>query len=87
MSLILSKLFSLLISSSSFSLNETVKIIKLNKITKIWKKIDMFPRKILEYANAITMKVDLKKTWYLKTAIIENEWINNLKNDILDGPK
>ena len=31
--------------------------------------------------------VDLKKTVYLKTAIIENECIIRLKRDIFDGPK
>ena len=31
--------------------------------------------------------VDLKKTWYLKTAIIEKEWIKSFKSDIWDGPK
>ena len=30
--------------------------------------------------------LDLKKTEYLKTAIIENEWINKFNKDILDGP-
>ena len=35
----------------------------------------------------IKIIADLKKTWFLKTAIIENEWINNLNNDIFDGPK
>ena len=30
---------------------------------------------------------DLNKTWYLNTAIIENEWIIRLINDIFDGPK
>jgi len=30
---------------------------------------------------------DLKKTVYLKTAIIENECIIRLKRDIFDGPK
>ena len=31
--------------------------------------------------------VDLKKTWYLKTAIIEKEWIKSFKRDIWEGPK
>ena len=31
--------------------------------------------------------IDLKKTWYLKTAIIEKECINNLNKDIFEGPK
>ena len=46
----------------------------------------MFPIYKFRYANTINIKVDLKKTRYLKTAIIENEWINSLKNDICDGP-
>ena len=29
----------------------------------------------------------LKKTWDLKTAMIEKEWTPRLKRDILDGPK
>ena len=33
------------------------------------------------------MKVDRKKTVYLKTAIIENECITRLKKDIFEGPK
>ena len=35
----------------------------------------------------ITKKVDLKNTWYLKTAIIEKECMRSLNNDILEGPK
>ena len=35
----------------------------------------------------IIIKVDLKNTVYLKTAIIEKEWITSLKRDIFDGPK
>ena len=31
--------------------------------------------------------IDLHKTWYLNTAIIEKEWTIRLKNDIFDGPK
>ena len=30
---------------------------------------------------------DLKKTFFLNTAIIEKEWIIRLKSDILEGPK
>ena len=35
----------------------------------------------------IIINVDLKNTLYLKTAIIEKEWIKSLKMDIWDGPK
>ena len=35
----------------------------------------------------IIIKVDLKKTVYLKTAIIENECTIRLKRDIFEGPK
>jgi hypothetical protein len=35
----------------------------------------------------IIKKLDLKKTWYLKTAIIEKECITRLNNDIFEGPK
>ena len=47
----------------------------------------MLPKYGLRKAKIIIMKVDLKKTWYLKTAIIEKEWIKSLKSDIWDGPK
>ena len=42
---------------------------------------------MLVYPKKIIARSDLKNTWYLKTAIIENEWINNLNIDICDGPK
>ena len=47
----------------------------------------MLPKYGLIKAKIIIRKVDLKKTWYLKTAIIEKEWIKSLKSDIWDGPK
>ena len=31
--------------------------------------------------------IDLKYTFFLNTAIIDSEWINNLNKDIFDGPK
>ena len=31
--------------------------------------------------------IDLKKTFVLKTAMIEKEWIIKLNKDIFDGPK
>ena len=38
--------------------------------------------------EAIIIKItDLKKTFFLKTAIIEKEWIIKLNKDIFDGPK
>ena len=45
------------------------------------------PNVLVKKDNIIIIKVDLKKTVYLKTAIIENECIARLKNDIVDGPK
>ena len=33
------------------------------------------------------IKVDLKKTVYLKTAIIEKECMTRFRRDILEGPK
>mgnify|MGYP004215644347 CR=1 FL=1 len=35
----------------------------------------------------IIKNVDLKKTVYLKTPIIENEWMAKLYKDIFEGPK
>ena len=34
----------------------------------------------------ISKIADLKKTFFLNTAIIEKEWIINFKKDILDEP-
>ena len=31
--------------------------------------------------------IDLKYTFFLNTAIIDSEWINNLNKDVFDGPK
>ena len=58
------------------------------KITiKTWKNIARLPKKEFRYANTINIKVDLKNTLYLKTAIIDSEWIISLNRDIWDGPK
>ena len=45
------------------------------------------PNALVKKDNIIIIKVDLKKTVYLKTAIIDNECITRLKKDILEGPK
>ena len=45
------------------------------------------PNVLVKKDNIIIIKVDLKKTVFLKTAIIENECIARLKKDILEGPK
>ena len=45
------------------------------------------PNVLVKKDNIIIIKVDLKKTVYLKTAIIENECIARLKKDIFEGPK
>ena len=45
------------------------------------------PKWLLSKNNNRTIKSDLKKTWNLNTAIIENEWIINLNKDIFEGPK
>jgi len=42
---------------------------------------------LIKKDNIIIIKVDLKKTAYLKTAIIESECIARLKRDIFEGPK
>ena len=45
------------------------------------------PKKEAKKEKIITMKLDLKKTEYLKTEIIEKEWITRFNKDICDGPK
>ncbi len=45
------------------------------------------PNALVKKDNIMIMKVDLKKTVYLKTPIIDNECITRLKKDILEGPK
>ena len=45
------------------------------------------PIKLFKKDKIIIKKLDLKKTEYLKTPIIEKECIIKLNSDILDGPK
>ena len=45
------------------------------------------PNVLVKKDNIIIIKVDLKKTVYLKTAIIENECMIRFKKDIFEGPK
>ena len=45
------------------------------------------PNVLVKKDNIIIIKVDLKKTVYLKTPIIENECMARLKRDIFEGPK
>ena len=61
------------INAFSFSLKETIKISKLKSTIKIWMLITIEPNDLIKKDNTIIIKVDLKKTLYLKTAIIENE--------------
>ena len=68
--------------SGKSTISNILKIIKLNKIIKSVKKIEIFPKYVFRYAKIIIKKVDLKKTKYLNTAIIENECISNLYRDI-----
>ena len=44
-------------------------------------------KKLFKKESIIIKKLDLKKTWYLKTAIIEKECIARFSKDIFDGPK
>ena len=64
-----------------------VKISKLKNTIKIWIVIAIEPNVLIKKDNIIIIKVDLKKTVYLKTAIIESECIARLKRDIFEGPK
>ena len=59
----------------------------LNKINMICKKITVEPRYLAENIKKMRKNVDLRKTIYLKTAIIENEWTASLNIDIFEGPK
>ena len=45
------------------------------------------PNVLIKKDNIIIIKVDLKKTVYLKTPIIEKECMIRLKRDIFEGPK
>ena len=40
----------------------------------------------VKYEATIIIIADLKKTVFLKTAIIEKEWITRFNRDILEGP-
>ena len=83
----MSKLFWLANSFWWLSLKETTSIIRLNIKIKLKKKKEMSSYIWLVKINIKIKKIDLKNTWNLKTAIIENEWINNLNKDIFEGPK
>ena len=48
----------------------------------ICKKTVRFPRYELRKVNKMIIKVDLKITWYLKTAIIENECMRSFNRDM-----
>ena len=67
------RFLSLLINSSSRSLLDIIKIIKLKKTIRICKIIEKPPIKELRNAKAMIIKVDLKNTWYLNTATIDSE--------------
>ena len=70
-----------------FSLFDTIKIIKLNNTINIWKVTAINPNLVINRDNIMIIIDDLKKTVYLKTAIIEKEWMIRLKKDIFVGPK
>ena len=59
-----------------------IRIITGTDVAKICKTINKFPKYEFRNAKAIIIIVDLKNTWYLKTAIIESECITSLKRDI-----
>tara|TARA_B100001173_G_scaffold266252_1_gene241681 strand:+ start:233 stop:607 length:375 start_codon:yes stop_codon:yes gene_type:complete len=80
-------LLSLASNAFSFSLIETIKTNKLKITRKICRMIAIEPNIFNKKDNIIIIKVDLKKTAYLKTAIIENECTTRLKKDIFEGPK
>tara|TARA_Y100000768_G_scaffold47358_1_gene30923 strand:+ start:710 stop:991 length:282 start_codon:yes stop_codon:yes gene_type:complete len=69
------------------SLNDTTKIIKLNKAKMINKKGNFIKKILLRKEVAKIKIIDLNSTVYLNTAIIENECMRSLNKDILDGPK
>ena len=81
-------MFSWLFSKAClFSLIEIRKIIRLKSTIKICDIVAIDPNDIDKNESMIIIKHDLKKTVYLKTAIIESECIAKLKKDILEGPK
>ena len=81
-------MFSLLFSKAFlFSLIDAVNINKLKNINKICKKRIIEKENLVKKLKIIIKKVDLRKTVYLKTPIIDNECIAKFNKDILDGPK
>ena len=77
----------LFIKAFSLSRIDTIKIDKLKNTVKICSAIDIEIANLDKKDSAIIRNVDLKKTVYLKTAIIENECTTRLKKDIFEGPK
>ena len=67
------RLFWLFTNPFSFSLNETIKINKQKNPKRNWLTVDIIPRLDSKYLNNIIKIVHLKKTLYLKTAIMEKE--------------
>jgi len=49
--------------------------------------VEYIPIKLFKKESNISKKLDLKKTWYLKTAIIVKECMARLNKDIYDGRK
>ena len=76
----------LFIKPFSLSRIETIKIDKLKNTVKICSAIEIETANLDKKDSAIIRNVDLKKTVYLKTAIIEKECMTKLKRDILEGP-
>ena len=63
-----------------------MKITKLKMTKRIWPLITAISYFGEKYEATIIKIADLKKTVFLKTAIIENEWTTRLNKDILEGP-
>ena len=76
----------LFIKAFSLSRIDTIKIDKLKNTIIICSTIDIEIANLDKKDSAIIRNVDLKKTVYLKTAIIEKECMTKLKRDILEGP-
>ena len=70
-----------------FSRIDTIKTSKLKNISEIWRKITIVRDNLAKKLKTIIKKVDLRKTVYLKTPIIDKECTARLNIDILDGPK
>ena len=75
-----------MIKSLSFSLNEVIKINKLNNAINIDKEIKELSKDLFIKMRMVITKIDLTKTLNLKTAIIEKECIRSLNIDIFEGP-